>query len=159
MTNCPCCTGRPYSACCEPVIKSALAPSALKLMRSRFTAYHNGQAEYLLETTHQKTRLHHQLNDIAQWSEENTWTKLEIMGVEHGNKNDQRGTVEFKAYYQDKNDKEQVHHEKSTFLKEGVQWFYLDGIINPKQKVELKRISRNDPCPCGSGKKHKKCCL
>jgi len=21
------------------------------------------------------------------------------------------------------------------------------------------RIGRNDPCPCGSGKKHKKCCL
>ena len=25
-------------------------------------------------------------------------------------------------------------------------------------KVETK-IGRNDPCPCGSGKKHKKCCL
>ena len=21
------------------------------------------------------------------------------------------------------------------------------------------RVGRNDPCPCGSGKKHKKCCL
>ncbi len=21
------------------------------------------------------------------------------------------------------------------------------------------KIGRNDPCPCGSGKKHKKCCL
>lgn len=25
-------------------------------------------------------------------------------------------------------------------------------------RVEEK-IGRNDPCPCGSGKKHKKCCL
>ena len=25
-------------------------------------------------------------------------------------------------------------------------------------KVE-KKVGRNDPCPCGSGKKHKKCCL
>ena len=24
---------------------------------------------------------------------------------------------------------------------------------------ELPKIGRNDPCPCGSGKKHKKCCL
>lgn len=23
----------------------------------------------------------------------------------------------------------------------------------------MKKIGRNDPCPCGSGKKHKKCCL
>ena len=22
-----------------------------------------------------------------------------------------------------------------------------------------KKVGRNDPCPCGSGKKHKKCCL
>jgi uncharacterized protein YecA (UPF0149 family) len=21
------------------------------------------------------------------------------------------------------------------------------------------RVGRNDPCPCGSGKRHKKCCL
>jgi uncharacterized protein YecA (UPF0149 family) len=21
------------------------------------------------------------------------------------------------------------------------------------------KVGRNDPCPCGSGKKHKKCCL
>jgi hypothetical protein len=24
---------------------------------------------------------------------------------------------------------------------------------------EFEKIGRNDPCPCGSGKKHKKCCL
>jgi uncharacterized protein YecA (UPF0149 family) len=23
----------------------------------------------------------------------------------------------------------------------------------------LKNVGRNDPCPCGSGKKYKKCCL
>ena len=24
--------------------------------------------------------------------------------------------------------------------------------------VKPKKIGRNDPCPCGSGKKYKKCC-
>jgi uncharacterized protein YecA (UPF0149 family) len=33
----------------------------------------------------------------------------------------------------------------------------------PSQKVETvvnegPKIGRNDPCPCGSGKKYKKCC-
>jgi len=28
----------------------------------------------------------------------------------------------------------------------------------PRQKKRMK-IGRNDPCPCGSGKKFKKCCL
>jgi preprotein translocase subunit SecA len=27
-----------------------------------------------------------------------------------------------------------------------------------KQVVRGKKVGRNDPCPCGSGKKHKKCC-
>lgn len=30
---------------------------------------------------------------------------------------------------------------------------------SPKQAVQLVRVGRNDPCPCGSGKKYKKCCL
>ena len=26
-------------------------------------------------------------------------------------------------------------------------------------KIKLKKVGRNDPCPCGSGKKFKKCCM
>ena len=29
---------------------------------------------------------------------------------------------------------------------------------NGAQAVTTKEASRNDPCPCGSGKKYKKCC-
>jgi len=25
--------------------------------------------------------------------------------------------------------------------------------------VDFKKVGRNDPCPCGSGKKYKKCCM
>jgi hypothetical protein len=34
-------------------------------------------------------------------------------------------------------------------------------IKNPKSKNPLQnvKIGRNDPCPCGSGKKYKKCCM
>lgn len=31
--------------------------------------------------------------------------------------------------------------------------------FRPKEPLQLPRVGRNDPCPCGSGKKHKKCCL
>jgi len=35
----------------------------------------------------------------------------------------------------------------------------LELLLNPPQpKIAEKKIGRNDPCPCGSGKKHKKCC-
>ena len=29
----------------------------------------------------------------------------------------------------------------------------------PPSEVPHKAVGRNDPCPCGSGKKFKKCCL
>ena len=34
----------------------------------------------------------------------------------------------------------------------------LEKLLNPPQLIRSKKIGRNDPCPCGSGKKYKKCC-
>ena len=35
----------------------------------------------------------------------------------------------------------------------------LEKLLNPpKPKIAEKKVGRNDPCPCGSGDKHKKCC-
>jgi SWIM/SEC-C metal-binding protein len=35
----------------------------------------------------------------------------------------------------------------------------LDILLNPpKTVVAEKKVGRNDPCPCGSGQKYKKCC-
>jgi hypothetical protein len=38
---------------------------------------------------------------------------------------------------------------------------YDDEPLPPPDTVvrEERKIGRNDPCPCGSGKKYKKCCL
>lgn len=32
------------------------------------------------------------------------------------------------------------------------------GMLNDLERVEQKKPGRNDPCPCGSGKKYKRCC-
>jgi uncharacterized protein len=32
-------------------------------------------------------------------------------------------------------------------------------IATPEQPIRLIKIGRNEPCPCGSGKKFKKCCI
>jgi SWIM/SEC-C metal-binding protein len=35
----------------------------------------------------------------------------------------------------------------------------LELLLNPpKTVVAEKKVGRNEPCPCGSGKKYKKCC-
>lgn len=37
--------------------------------------------------------------------------------------------------------------------------FYRKKLRESKQKPKKEKISPNDPCPCNSGKKYKKCCF
>jgi len=34
----------------------------------------------------------------------------------------------------------------------------LERALNPQEPVVSRKVGRNEPCPCGSGKKYKKCC-
>jgi SWIM/SEC-C metal-binding protein len=34
----------------------------------------------------------------------------------------------------------------------------LEEMLNPSLPARSNKIERNEPCPCGSGKKYKKCC-
>jgi SWIM/SEC-C metal-binding protein len=34
----------------------------------------------------------------------------------------------------------------------------LEKLLGSQQPTKSEKIGRNDPCPCGSGKKYKKCC-
>jgi uncharacterized protein YecA (UPF0149 family) len=43
-------------------------------------------------------------------------------------------------------------------LKKGLS-DYKKRFLVPKQVVNLQVTQRNEPCPCGSGLKFKKCCL
>ena len=53
-----------------------------------------------------------------------------------------------------------VHHELAEFRKSGDTWYFFDGkMVGPGQFTrETPKVGRNDPCPCGSGRKFKKCC-
>ena len=47
-----------------------------------------------------------------------------------------------------------------TFVKEKDGWKFEDGELVGETPIvrEAPKVGRNDPCPCGSGKKYKKCC-
>lgn len=50
---CPCRSGRPYKACCEPYHRGAReAPDAEALMRSRFSAFAKKEVNHLWRTLH-----------------------------------------------------------------------------------------------------------
>ena len=121
MSNCYCGNSIPFQDCCEPYIKGITnAPTAKKLMRSRYSAFATGAADYLVNTTHISKRRLHNKKDILDWSQANKWLKLEVLASTEN-------TVTFKAYYLDENLKAQVHYENSTFKLENGLWFYVDG--------------------------------
>ena len=82
-----------------------------------------------------------------------------MVRVEAGGKEDDRGVVEFIARYKQKG-VEHRHHERSRFARgEDGRWMYLDGdTVKPPPVLRGEKVGRNQPCPCGSGKKYKKCC-
>ena len=121
MTNCFCGASVSFENCCEPYIKgSKNAPTAETLMRSRYSAFAIGAADYLLNTTHSSKRKLHNKSEILAWSQSNQWLRLEILAVTET-------TVTFNAYYLDENLKAQIHYEHSTFKLENGKWFYVDG--------------------------------
>lgn len=54
--------------------------------------------------------------------------------------------------------KENRTDAETAALKGGVQMPQMIRKTRPLVR-EYKKIRRNDPCPCGSGKKYKNCCL
>lgn len=153
---CPCGSGQPYKTCCMPYCEEGqAAPTAEQLMRSRYTAFVIENAPYLLKSWHPTTRP----DDLSlEDNKDIEWTGIDILRTEHGDIGDQEGVVEFIAHFVVQGRKESLH-ETSRFVCEEGQWFYLDGEVHPRKPVKHVKIGRNAPCPCGSGKKFKRCCL
>lgn len=141
---CPCGSGRSLADCCAPYLEGLPAPDAESLMRSRYSAYVLKRHDYLLATWHASTR-----PDKAELGGTSLrWIGLEIIrSASQG----ESGEVEFVASYVDRGKGRQLH-ESSRFLRESGRWLYVDG------DCRLEEIGRNDTCPCGSGKKFKRCC-
>lgn len=159
MTICPCGSGSDFDSCCGPYLRGERqAPTAEVLMRSRYTAYARNDMEYLARTWHPSKGL--DAKRIRRMNAgELEWVGLEIKATEAGGAEDTEGTVEFVARYRLQDQDGQIR-EVSRFRKEKGVWYYLNGrVVNPNQVMnETPRPGRNDPCPCGSGKKYKKCC-
>lgn len=155
---CPCGSGRPLALCCAPLIAGAPAVTAEALMRSRYTAYVRGELDYI-ERTHAPEAAgdfnRAQAEDMAGHVR---WVGLEVGDTTAGGADDDTGTVEFIARFR-KDGVEHVHHERAHFRREGDRWLYVDGEFNPRVAPRrVEKVGRNQPCPCGSGRKFKQCC-
>jgi SEC-C motif-containing protein len=157
---CPCGSQLNYAECCEPIIKGEVkAATAEKLMRARYTAYTQVEMEFLHESLHPDNREGNDPEGARDWAENSQWHGLEIRETTEGGEGDDHGTVEFVASYTYK-DEDQQYHEVASFSKVEGNWFFTEGkpaVRKPVVRAEPK-VGRNDPCPCGSGKKFKRCC-
>jgi len=164
MTNpCPCCSGKDYALCCEPFILGKQKPdTAEKLMRSRYTAYTKVDVPYIKKTSAPEFHKEFDIEGTRKWAQESQWMNLKILSTEARSPKDTKGIVEFIATFI-QNEKTIEHHERSYFRKDNTNtWLFVDGetpkTSQPTITRESPKIGRNDPCPCGSKKKYKKCC-
>lgn len=90
-------------------------------MRSRFSAFALGLAEYLLASWHPDTRPAGFEPDAGV-----TWRRLQIVDTVAGGADDETGVVEFRASYRGPEGAGLVH-ERSRFVRVDGRWLYRDG--------------------------------
>ena len=163
MQFCPCGSGLAFSACCGPLLDStSFAQHPEQLMRSRFSAFALGHWQYIIDTWHPDYRPALTVESLAQEATASQWEKLEVFSSQI-HLNAVSGSVNFCAWYRDETGLH-PHREHSDFVLVDGRWYYTRGRHGAAEAPEEQtgavkhKIRVNDPCPCGSGKKYKKCC-
>jgi SEC-C motif-containing protein len=153
---CPCGSGAVLAACCGPILDGAPAPTALALMRSRYTAYVRGDVDHVIATHDPDTRASVDPKAVARRSRDTEWAGLEILATEAGTGTDDTGVVEFAAPGVTRKIPF-IQRERSRFRRLDGRWYYVDGKLVNEPIRRAITAGRNDPCPCGSGMKFKRC--
>lgn len=158
--SCPCKSGKTLGVCCGPLLRGEKrAETAEALMRARYTAYVVGDVEFLRVSSTKGVQAEFDEATTRAWSKAAEWHGLEIISTSQGQQDDREGVVEFRALYS-ANREFCNHHEVAKFVREDGEWKFEDGELIGETPMtrETPKVGRNDPCPCGSGKKYKKCC-
>jgi SEC-C motif domain protein len=117
-------------------------------MRSRYTAHVLGNADYLRDSWHPDFR-----PDNIDLDPDIRWVGLEIL--EH-QESETTARVEFETRLIVRGRLEAMR-EDSAFVREQGRWLYTEG-NSVAPAFEARKLNRNEPCPCGSGRKYKRCC-
>lgn len=121
-----------------------------ELVRARFVAFGFGNLDYIQATQTDPLPMEVRERKVPEWE------SLTILSTTDGGPEDETGVVEFEAVY--KAGGRRMHKETSRFVRVDGQWRYSDGDIQDLPAPARQKIGRNHPCPCGSGRKYKRCC-
>ena len=161
---CPCGSGKELETCCGPAVEGAVWPATAEaLMRSRYAAYALHRYDWLLESTHPDYREGISPEKLAEQGKDVHWLRLEIVDCQDdmplGKNGEHYDVVDFCAYYELEGIPRQLG-ERSFFARRDGRIYYVDGVPLQRQAYRrpVPKVGRNEACPCGSGKKYKKCC-
>ncbi|MCV3767894.1 YchJ family protein [Rhizobium sp. TRM95796] len=157
MIACPCGSGRFEISCCDPYLAGKPAPTAESLMRSRYTAFTRGDLDHIERTCAGEARLAFHRASLALSIAKTEWLGLTIEDVRAGGEEDEKGTVRFTVRYRE-GGRLFSQTETSEFQRLADGWRYMRGDVGRASQPAATASGRNNPCPCGSGKKFKKCC-
>ena len=119
---CPCGRSAVFAVCCGRYIgTSVAAPDAESLMRSRYTAFVRSDAAHLLATWHTSTR-----PTALELDAGVKWLGLEVK--QHTPIDATHAEVEFVARSRLQGRGQRLH-ERSRFVFEHGQWFYVHGEV------------------------------
>ncbi len=124
---CPCGSKLEYLNCCQLFIDGKLLPQRPEqLVRSRYSAYSMANIEYIQETMREDALQDFDAEDAREWAQSVKWLKLEV--IRSSMSAEDKGIVEFIAYYRYQNKKHQLH-EISQFELIDQIWYYT-GMLN-----------------------------
>ncbi|OLT53280.1 zinc-binding protein [Cellulosimicrobium sp. CUA-896] len=138
--RCPCLSGDTYGECCgryHAALRApggtasgsapSVAPTAEALMRSRYSAFVVGDADYLRATWHPSTR-----PETLDLDDDVEWRRLDVVRTAAGGPFDDTGVVEFVAHHRSRaHPSDRGHlHEVSRFVREDGRWLYVDGSLD-----------------------------
>ena len=154
MALCPCGSKRDHEDCCGPIIAGIPAPTAEALVRARYTAFVKDVLDYVERTHAPEVREDFNRAEAERVTQQYEWRGLEICrAIETGD----TAEVEFVVRFHWKQ-QETATRSVSRFRRDHGQWFYVSTERSQIVPQRITKVGRNDPCPCGSGKKAKKCC-
>jgi SEC-C motif-containing protein len=157
MTDCPCGSRRAFSACCQPCLAGEPAPTAEALMRSRYSAYVLGNFDHIERSCTGPAAVAFNRAEAERSQLGTLWLGLNVLKTHKGRETDSEGTVTFEFRYR-QNGQDHAQRDVSSFRRIDGAWFYHDSDLSQTpSSLQAARVGRNDPCPCGSGMKYKKC--